>query len=72
MRNETKYTPKYPATMTVHCPSGPTNACDLHAQAVRGLMAFMGAHVVATTLLEPAECDNCMNDAKSRGEAPHA
>jgi len=55
---------RYPATQTVHCPSGPTNACDEHAHQVKHLMSFMGAHVVATKLEEPAECDNCVNENK--------
>lgn len=54
--------PKYPATQTVHCPSGPTNACDVHAAELKGLFAFMGAHVVSTKLDEPAECANCVHE----------
>lgn len=54
---------KYPATQTVHCPSGPTNACDGHAEKLKSLMAFMGAHSNSTPLEQPAECDNCVNEA---------
>ena len=57
---------KYPATQTVHCPNGTTNACDKNAYAVKGLMRFMGAHVVSTKLDSPAECDNCINENKSK------
>lgn len=53
---------KYPATQTVHCPTGPTNACDNRARDIKGLMSFMGTHVAATELTEPAECVNCINE----------
>lgn len=57
---------KFPATQTVHTPSGPTNACDKHASAARALFSFMGGHVVSTELMYPTECDNCLNQDKSR------
>ena len=55
---------RYPATCTVHTPSGPTNACEEHAAKAENLFAFMGAHTNRTVLTEPAECDNCMNENK--------
>lgn len=58
------------ATCTVHCPSGPTNACDYHAHSIQALMSFMGGHTVRTVLLEPAECDNCRNEGILEGENP--
>jgi len=62
MSNETNY----PATCIVHCPSGPTNACELHADQVEWLMQFMGAHTVRTPAEEGVQCDNCVNEAKNR------
>lgn len=57
---------KFPATQIVHCASGPVNACDQHAGEIKGLMNFVGAHVVSTKLEKPAECGNCVNEAKTR------
>lgn len=59
----------YPATCAVHCPSGPTNACDEHAHAVESLMRLMGARTVRTPVPEGAQCDNCVNEAKNRDAA---
>ena len=60
---------KYPATCTVHCPSGPTNACDYHADAVEKIMRFMGAHTNRTPAPEGAQCDNCVNEARGHVDA---
>ena len=54
----------YPATQTVHWPTGPVNACDEHADGLKKLGAFMGAHVISTVLVEPSECVNCINEDK--------
>ncbi len=57
----------FPATQTVHTPSGPTNACDDHATQIKGLIGgILGGHVVSTALESPAECDNCVNSANNR------
>ena len=60
---------KYPATHIVHCPSGPTNACEDHARQIKGLMNFMGAHVGITACPDGVECDNCVNENKKRPAA---
>ncbi len=54
---------KFPATHTVHWPSGPVDACAEHAAQLIGLAKFTGAHVVATEAGEGAECGNCVNEA---------
>lgn len=57
---------RYPATQTVHTPSGPTNACDEHAAGIYNLIGgILGGHVNSTQLEEPAECDNCVNENKN-------
>lgn len=57
---------KFPATVMVHWPSGPVPACHEHAAQLHALGKFMGGHVVSTTLTEPAECANCINENESR------
>ena len=59
-------TKSFPATRTVHYPSGPTNACDEHAAQLTGLMRFLGGHVVHTAAPDGAQCDNCVNEAKDK------
>jgi hypothetical protein len=60
---------RFPATCEAHWSSGPVASCDKHAQEIVGLGRFMGLHVPLTTLTEPKECANCLNEAKeqSRG-----
>lgn len=53
---------KYPATCTVHWPSGPVNSCAKHARELTGLARFLGSHVAVTTLTTPAACANCVNE----------
>lgn len=55
----------YPATRTVHCPNGPTHACDEHAAQITGLMQYLGAHVVHTAAPDGAQCANCVNAASN-------
>lgn len=57
--------PKYPATMIVHTPSGPVAACDIHAGKIANLMSFLGAHCAVALAAPGAECENCVNEAKS-------
>lgn len=63
----------YPATKTVHWPSGPVNACDDHAAQIVGLAKFLGSHVGVTAAPDGAQCGNCQNekphDAASQGSA---
>lgn len=54
----------YPATHTVHCPNGPTDACEKHARGIVGLMNFLGTHVVCTPAADDAQCANCHNESK--------
>ena len=53
---------KYPADRTVQWPSGPVNTCEKHGNALIALGGMLGSNVVATKLLEPAECLNCVNE----------
>ena len=55
---------KHPATFVVHWATGPVNACVEHANKIIGIGRFLGTHVVATKLSEPAECENCVNENK--------
>jgi len=57
---------KFPATLTVHTPSGPTNACTHHAEKVVALFTFMGAYVNCTEAPEGSQCDNCINESKKQ------
>ena len=54
---------QFPATVIVHWPTGPVPACGAHAQQLVGLGNFLGTHVVASPIHEPAECENCRNEA---------
>ena len=60
---------KYPASCVAHWSTGGVNCCDLHASALVKLGSFMGLHVPVTTLLEPAACTNCVNEAKSENKS---
>ncbi len=53
---------KYPATCTVHWPSGPVDACDFHRRALFSIHALLGGHLVATKLDRNVECINCVNE----------
>lgn len=55
---------EYPATRIVHWPTGPVPCCARHAAGLLKLGAFLGGHIVSTALTEPAECTNCVNEAK--------
>jgi len=57
---------EHPATCMVHWPSGPVACCEKHARELIGLGQFMGGHIVATKLTDPAECANCVNEAKDQ------
>lgn len=54
----------YAAVWTVHTPSGPTDACEAHADKIQRLMSFLGAYTNKTHAPEGAECANCLNEAK--------
>jgi len=55
---------KYPATYTVHWPTGPVDCCDEHAKGLILIGKHLGSHTVATKLEKPSECSNCVNEAK--------
>ena len=56
---------KFPATRTVHWPSGPVDCCEKHARQLAGLNeALGGGHIAHTHAPEGAECVNCVNEAK--------
>lgn len=57
---------EYPATVTVHTPTGPVDCCPNHALMLKNLMSFMGAHVGTTNAAEGAQCSNCVNEQKAR------
>ncbi len=57
---------KYPATMDVHWPTGPTACCDDHAKQLVGLGNMLGSHIATTKLIEPKECMNCKNEAEDK------
>jgi hypothetical protein len=54
----------HPATLIVHCPSGPVAACEHHAKKIKSLMAFLGTHSNTTPAPGGAECANCKNEMK--------
>lgn len=54
----------YAAVWTVHTPSGPTDACEAHADKLQRLIQFMGAYTNKTPAPEGAQCANCINEAK--------
>lgn len=55
---------KYPASVVVHCPTGPVHACEEHAKQIQGLMSFMAAHTVCTKSDGKHECSNCVDENK--------
>lgn len=59
---------KHPAEFTVHTPTGPVHSCIKHARQIEGLMRLLGAHTHAVKAPDGAECANCINEAKAKGE----
>jgi len=57
---------KYPADRIVHWSTGEVPCCEKHGLALIRLGAMLGGHVVATKLLEPKECTNCVNENKNK------
>lgn len=59
------------ATKVVHWPTGPTYACDHHAQALQKIAAAMGIHLSMDDCLESLrQCTNCLNETSiARGDA---
>ena len=56
---------EFPATHTVHWPSGPVDTCEKHARDLIGIGNFLGSHIVATKAADGAECSNCANEAET-------
>lgn len=56
---------QFPATQVVHNPHGMSFMCDRHAQQIKNMLTIMGYSAVSTTLQEPAECINCINEHKA-------
>lgn len=56
----------FPATMNVHWPTGTIALCDAHAARLRALCAHMGWMFVATQLLAPAVCEQCVEEAAEK------
>lgn len=61
---------KHPATMMVTTVNGDTPCCAEHAVKLGGLMRFLGSYADILPLQEPAECMNCVNEAKKREDQP--
>ena len=59
---------KHPAEFTVHTPTGPVHSCVKHARQIQGLMRMLGAHTHAVKAPDGAECANCINEEKAKGE----
>ena len=59
---------KHPAEFTVHTPTGPAHSCIKHARQIEGLMRLLGAHTHAVKAPDGAECANCINEAKAKGD----
>lgn len=57
---------KYPASMIVHWPTGLIACCTKHGNALLGLANMLGSHVVATKLMDKAECSNCVNEVSAK------
>ena len=57
----------FPATVIVHTPSGPVSACQVHADKLQRIFAFLGCSTNATLAAEGAECANCRNEALNEG-----
>jgi len=57
---------KYPATITMHWPTGPVDCCEDHAAKLVGLGAFLGSRIAQTKAEDDAQCSNCMCEAEKQ------
>jgi len=59
------------ATKLVHWPTGLTNACDHHAEALQKIASSMRIHVTIDDYLDNRrQCTNCLNENSiARGDA---
>ena len=53
----------YPATHTVHWPSGPVDACEKHAKQLAAFGRHLGVHIAVTVAPDNAQCYNCKHEA---------
>ncbi len=54
---------QFPATKLVHWPSGPTYACDHHAEALQKIGSAIRIHIaVEDYILDDKQCANCSNE----------
>jgi len=62
---------QFKATKLVHWPTGPTYACDYHAQALQRIAALMGLHIAVKDHLDAErQCTNCFNENSiARGDS---
>ena len=56
------YDIRFPATVTVHCPSGPVDACARHHAGLINVFGALGCHVHSAPVSSPSECINCVNE----------
>jgi hypothetical protein len=55
---------EFRATKLVHWPSGPTYACDYHAEALQKIASAMKLHIaVENYILDDKICTNCLNES---------
>jgi hypothetical protein len=54
----------FPATFTVHMPSGSTYACEHHAETIVAVAQFMGSTAMLSDAPAGAQCANCIQEAK--------
>jgi hypothetical protein len=59
------------ATKLVHWPSGPTCACDYHAEALQKIGSAMRIHIAVEEYVgDSMECANCLNENSiAKGDA---
>lgn len=53
---------KYPATRTIHWPTGPVQTCDKHTASLTAIARMLGYYVAVTKLRGESECTNCKNE----------
>ena len=53
----------FPATKLVYWPTGPTYACDYHAEALQNIGSSMRVHIAVVDYVgDYRECTNCYNE----------
>jgi hypothetical protein len=54
----------YAAEVMAHTPTGLLPVCSQHASKLVSFMRFVGVSVALGPLTAPAQCSNCVNEAK--------